>query len=60
MRRQLTVHWIAAVGIDSNLNGADDLMIWLETDTKTIFDDEDDREVVHGFTAKDAMADQQI
>ena len=28
-------------GINSNLNGADDHAIWLETDIKNIFDDED-------------------
>ena len=42
--------------INSNLNGANDHMIWLETDTKKIFDHEDDDEAFYGLIRKDILA----
>ena len=38
-------------GSSTNFNGAEDCMIQLETDIKMIFDNEDDDEVFHDFTA---------
>ena len=43
------------MGINSNLNGADDHMIWPETDMKMIVNDYDTNNAFEGFTA-DATA----
>lgn len=57
--KQFIVVWTAVefllMSISSTLNGANNLMISLETDIKKIFDDDDDddNKVFYGFTAKD-------
>lgn len=45
------------MGINSNFNSANDLMIWLETDIEIVVGDEDGDDVVHGFAAQDITAD---
>ena len=35
------------------MNGANGHMVSMETDTETVFDDEEHYEVIHGFAAKD-------
>ena len=44
---------IIVTGINTSLNGADDHMVRSDTDTEHIFDDEDDKEILEGFTTED-------
>ena len=40
-------------GINTSLNGADDHMVWSDTDIEQVFNDEDDDEIFEGFTTED-------
>ena len=44
------------MGINSNLSGTDDRMIWLETGIEKTSDDEDDQGISPGFMAKAVTA----
>ena len=44
------------MAINSDLNGSNDYMMWLDPDIEMILDNDEDDEVFNGFTAKDFVA----